>query len=60
MLDQIEFVDLFALSTDSGFNRLASVTKINSKSFLEVSTELWTQKGPIPNEVKILQLPWFR
>lgn len=54
MLDQPEFVDMFALNIDSGFNRLAPVAKRNSNSFLGVAAELWTQIRP--NEFKILQL----
>ena len=38
MLGQIEFVDMLALSIDSGFNRLALVT--GSNSFLGITTKL--------------------
>lgn len=38
MLGQVEFVDMFALSIDSGFNRLALMT--GSNSFLGIATKL--------------------
>lgn len=57
-LDQAEYIEMGPLTSDYRFNTTAHAVRSGTKSLSDWLADVWIQRWPTVNELKLPDIPW--